>query len=209
MNKSDFLLIGNGAFPSRDHILKLQSFASVTYCLDGAYDHCLKYGISVDNVFGDMDSLAVSPPEPLRHPLADQSASDLDKALQLCRDKDLHSGILCGFDGGRKDHELMNYLIAAAHSHDLALCHAEPGHFSQWLKPGPHQIPMNPGEMFSLLSFEKVENLSLSGAKYNLNSSCFSTVSQGLSNICLKSELTLNFSSGLLLLVRPDTLYAP
>ncbi|MCK5520629.1 MAG: thiamine diphosphokinase [Candidatus Marinimicrobia bacterium] len=196
------MLIANGDFPGKKFVEVLQKKCKLTLCLDGAYDHCLKNNISIDLVLGDMDSVTESVTESIVL-LEDQNKSDLDKGLDWIENNNYATVLLCGHHGGRKDHELMNIMIAYQHSKKIHISMVEANTYTEILPAGSYEINMKINELFSMIALQITEAIQLSGAKYTLDKASISSVSQGLSNIALKSKIKLSFKNNPLIFIRP------
>lgn len=200
----DVLLIANGILNDFEQIRNLQAKSDRTYCLDGAYDKCLKHKLRVDKVLGDMDSVRAELTDDLKVPLDNQEKSDLDKSLDWLAEQGVDSVMLTGISGGRSDHELMNFFIAFEHAAQLHLSFIDGTSTGEFLSAGHYRISIQEGEHFSLIPYESPRNLSLSGSKYTLDDVDNISISQGLSNISLKPEISISFVSGKLLFICPD-----
>ena len=125
--KQGALIIANGERLSQSQVTSLAHDKFVVAC-DGAYEHWHDQGLAVDVLIGDMDSIS---PELLivakRHgvpcvTIADQSTTDLEKAITHCDALGMQSiDIVCAL-GQRHDHTLHNtQLLSRYHQADRPL----------------------------------------------------------------------------------------
>ena len=62
---------------------------------------------------------------------------------------------------------------------------------------------MKPGTEFSIFSMEKIESITLTGAKWEINNQELEFSTLGLHNICMDNEIYIN-SSGKLIVIFPN-----
>ena len=113
MNIRQGLILGNGEPPSRALFERLMADRPVLLCADGGADIAVRYGWTPDYVIGDLDSVAGSiraqlPPERLVRVDADNTGTDLQKALHQTCMLGLAGATLTGATGRRTDHTLWN-----------------------------------------------------------------------------------------------------
>ena len=172
---------------------------------DRGYAHCLREGIAPDLILGDFDSYTAALPAKvpvLRYPV---EKDDTDAMLAVCwaRENGFDAVALrCAF-GGRLDHLLSN--IQTLHYAVTLGMEAEAeddSSFVRVLRPGAYRIPCREGRSLSLLALtEKVEGLTIRGAKYEVEGVKLPNPSTlGQSN-AFRGDAEICFESGVLALV--------
>ncbi|MDL2289319.1 thiamine diphosphokinase [Clostridia bacterium OttesenSCG-928-F22] len=115
----------NGEKPSKDLACDITRGVKV-YCCDGAADWAAPYGIAMDFLVGDMDSIhpdnrkkAVSSTTRVIELNPDKDITDGQYALELAIENGEREMILLGALGGRIDHTIanINMMIAAHKAH--------------------------------------------------------------------------------------------
>jgi len=107
------IIVGNGDPPSASLFSDLRSNSSTLICADGGLKTVLNFGVVPDAVVGDLDSIEDSdldriPDERVFKIDADNTSTDLEKALKYAIDSGVKVATLLGFTGGRSDHVLWN-----------------------------------------------------------------------------------------------------
>ena len=129
-----------------------------------------------------------------------QSESDLDKALNLCHQRELNDVIVDGIEGGRHDH-FIGVLAALADGHpSLNICANLPStKLSRFVVGFSGKIKIN--GTFSVFSFGK-SKVTLSGSEWELNNDNVTFSTSGLSNLCNEeAELTIHSGDPVFLLI--------
>jgi thiamine pyrophosphokinase len=126
VSRKTALIIGNGPPPSRALFLQLAARNSVLLCADGGANHALAYGRMPDWVVGDLDSVgpearAQLPAGHLVRIDADDTGTDLQKALQQAIELGVEAATLTGVTGGRTDHTLWNLGLLKSFATELQL----------------------------------------------------------------------------------------
>lgn len=169
--------------------------------------HCREAGISPDFCLGDFDSLLPGdavPENAIRYP-AEKDDTDVALALKQALSLGLDDIWLLGGIGGRLDHTVANLqLMRYALSRGASLSIRTGNERARLLAPGTYELPAGPTRRFSLFAFSPcVENLSIRGAKYELeNASLSDCFPLGVSNETLAhTPVQIAFSGGQLLLI--------
>lgn len=184
---------------------------AVVIAADGGARVAGYFGLQVDHVIGDMDSLSAEELERLeaqgaavqRYPV-DKDATDLELALSWAAEEGINWMRVIGGVGGRTDQVLANiYLLALP---VLAGCDVElvAGRQSiRLLRPGNHELQGEVGDTLSLIPVGgDVRGVSTQNLKYPLKEETLEFgPARGISNV-LQSEVGhVSLSAGLLLAV--------
>lgn len=191
------LLCLPGVWPQ---ISSLQDFEYIIGVDSGA-DLALEYGITPNIVIGDLDSVNRE-----KHPeenlifVEGQENNDLEKALEVCVEKDLTTICILGFTGKRNDHELANY--AALHNANeildiRAILDDMIIHRITNSNEGCYNVPV--GTMVSIFCFGNT-HVKTTGLEWNLDEEIgFS--SRGLSNKTNENKFTISATASLFVLI--------
>jgi len=120
------LIIGNGDPPSTGLLRGLMASRPLLLCADGGANTAAARGFAPDYVIGDLDSLAADlraalPPGRLLRVDADDTGTDLQKALRHAVEIGVRRATLTGVTGGRTDHALWNLGLLRLFAADLQL----------------------------------------------------------------------------------------
>jgi len=107
------IIVGNGDPPSASLFSHLMSNSPTLICADGGLKTVLNFGVVPDVVVGDLDSIEISdldrvPDERVFKVDADNTSTDLQKALKHAIKIGIKVATLLGFTGRRSDHVLWN-----------------------------------------------------------------------------------------------------
>ena len=160
-------------------------------CADRGLEHCLALGRTPDLIVGDFDSV---PAALLDSPAcrgatrvtlpADKDASDLDVALErLAAEPGIDRACLLGVSGGRTDHLLFNWLLAAR-DWPFALRLVDDEVDARAVRPGrPARIDAPAGATLSLLAPVPARGVTTRGLRWELEDAALGPGStRGLSN---------------------------
>lgn len=167
---------------------------------DGGLDVCRRMGIRPDLWVGDGDSvsdeaLAWAAGVPRDEHPEDKDASDLELALQRAATFGEDVVVLGGF-GGRLDHLLINAAVLAARP-----CRWLGERATVWSVHDAVEVALVAGQVFSLLPWGGTAEVSVSGARWDLERAELSPwSSRGLSNEA-KGPVTLTVIRGVVLLI--------
>lgn len=106
------LVFANGEPPSAALVEELRQSADLVVAADGGAEKALAYGVRVDAVVGDLDSVGPNLmsllPESAFHRVPAADRTDLEKAVEFCIDHGAGSVDIVSAGGGRADHALAN-----------------------------------------------------------------------------------------------------
>ncbi len=181
------LVVGNGEWTQNELIETLLEKADFTIALDGAADRFDSWDI----VVGDMDS--ISKPV-IENRDENKDNSDLAKAL-INYDVDA----VIGVDGGRLDHRLAAFTSLFETCSDAIL------YFEGWracrVDESGLEIELEPGNICSLMAFGKVNNVTITGVEFELDSVDLYTGTKGVGNKTTSSEISISHEGGNLLFI--------
>ena len=166
------VLVGGTVRPSR-RLRAALADVELVVAADGGLRHAAKIGLTPDLLVGDLDSvddetLAHYPGLPTeRHP-SDKDALDLELALDAAEARGARRITVVGGLSGRLDQTLATVLLAHARhaaGTDVAVLD---GRRALWpLRVGEtRDLPLSPGEVFSLLALDAASVVSVMGARF-------------------------------------------
>lgn len=120
------LILGNGEPPSRALMDEFIGENILLLCADGGADTARRYGYTPDYIVGDLDSLSsehaasIDAAKFLRVD-ADNTGTDIQKALRHAVELGISEAVLLGFTGRRTDHWLWNLSVFKTFADQIAL----------------------------------------------------------------------------------------
>lgn len=203
------LIIANGEDPGEDLINSFRNSCDVVIAADGGALTCIKYGLSPDFIVGDMDSFSDYGTFSDRVIMdSDQETNDLEKALNLARNKDASHVVVLGATGERLDQTLKNISVMAGyqpHFDDLIFMDR-----MGWMKilPKHYSFVTRPGTIVSLFPISgTVSGITTVGLEFPLKSESLQNgVRDGSSNRATGNQVSLAHEEGILLLMVFDRL---
>ena len=191
-NDEPIVLFGNGHPPVHpNEILKLKT-AGTILCIDGGTDRLDKLGFKANYILGDMDSIidVDNWMHAKKIVLKDQSRTDLEKSLTWCVEKGIRQLSLVGCSGYRDDHHQMNFLLLSIFSNQIQLEMVT--NFSTiYCVHGSQDFQCNPNQIISLIPKDYITKIKTTGLQYPLNNENLHYDSQGISNIAIKSQFSI------------------
>lgn len=197
------LILCNGRPPSQALFEEQLLWADIFIAADGGANTARSLGTSPDVVIGDLDSFEKKPDdtfEIIHKP--SQYANDLEKALQLARQKKAQQVTVLGATGLRIDHSLKNLSVLKQFDEffptllfidEFATVQLLPNNFTK-------EIPIQTTVSLFPLS-GKVTGITTRGLKYPLNEESLENgVRDGSSNIVTSSPVHITHQTGDLLL---------
>ena len=182
----------NGDSPNSEVVSKLLHDATL-FGIDGGADKAIAAGFEVSEVQGDLDSVDIVDWKGLSTLLSDNSSSDLAKSFVLMSERGFTEVNVVGIDGGSSDHILGTW---------AALTEAPPGisiqlHHSSGItkRLHPTDCPLDfvipKGDEFSVFALEDCQEVSISGARWNLKSEPLNFSTKGLHNQSLGEQISI------------------
>lgn len=172
---------------------------------DRGYAHALRENIRPHLLMGDFDSYSGSMPEDIPVERFKKEKDDTDTMLAIRKAIELGCDCvrLCCAMGGRLDHLYANIQsLAFAVKAGMGAVMEDENTFVTVLPPGEHRLEKRHGFSLSLFALsERVENLSIRGAKYELEKGALdNSFPLGASNE-FRDEVDISFDRGLLLVI--------
>ncbi|WP_185867162.1 thiamine diphosphokinase [Blattabacterium cuenoti] len=147
------------------------SFYEKIFAVDGAFYYLNTFGISVDYIIGDFDSLLkLKKNIPLETNLLktyDQRYTDFDKALNILYKKGFLNINVWGASGMEQDHFLGNLSTALKYKNKLSIIFHDKYH-SYFFSDKKISFYQKKNKKVSLFPFPKVEGLYTHGLKYSI-----------------------------------------
>jgi len=181
-------------------------------CVDGGARHCLASGFKPNLLVGDLDSID---PESSAAMEAmgvecirfshEKDASDLELVFDILSDRFFEQVILLGASGGRTDHQLFNWQLAAAQSWPFQLRIVDDYIDAQLVDSDrAFNVAASPGQVFSVMPLAgPATGVSVRGAQYPLDNATLivgSTI--GLSNKVTDDRLQISIEKGIVLVMQ-------
>jgi thiamine pyrophosphokinase len=206
--KKKILVVANGEPPSRPLLLRLMQEHDQLVAVDGGLHCCLDAGFEPELLIGDFDSISEEERENFSHitqiHTPDQNRSDLEKALNYLFTSDVEGITVCGALGKRLDHTLTNICLLSRYPDkvkfetDTEICFA---------LPKTSVLKCRVGQILSLIPVSTyATEIFTQGLKWELAGESLSKNYVGISNVCLKNEISIRFDSGDLIvcLLQPE-----
>ncbi len=182
--------------------------ADIIIAADGGANFCLRHDIRPHYIIGDLDSIRVEHEQLLPDSevirIDDQYSTDLQKAMKLAETLHGDRWLIINATGKRADHTLANLLFLADKAQTVNLQVIDNYGSLRFLAPGEHSFDLPIGTTVSLLAWQAVKNITLSGFRYPLRNRDFETFFVGISNVVSATPCTITFSQGLLVMYEAE-----
>ena len=191
----------NGENPNLDMVSKLLEDATL-FGVDGGADKAIAAGFEVIEVLGDLDSVNTADWKGRSTILSDDSASDLAKSLGLLLDRGFTEVDVVGIDGGSPDHILGTWATLTEAPVGLSIQLHHSGGITKRLHPddGTLEFLIPKDEQFSVFALESCQKLSISGARWNLDSESLNFSTKGLHNQSTGKKISIK-TDGILAII--------
>jgi thiamine pyrophosphokinase len=200
------LLLAGGELRITPRVLELARAANLVIAADGGARHAASLGIEIDAWVGDFDSsddLQLDAPRIAFD--RDKDATDLELALREAKARGATEAVIIGAFGGRFDHALGIALMAARETKQGFPIRLESGFETGWVLMDKLKLDLEPSQTFSVLALKPCVGLSVSGAKWNLESVALEVGSSlGISNEA-RGAVNLSLESGCALVLAQST----
>lgn len=177
---------------------------------DSGLDTALSWGLDVDLVVGDLDSvgsdaLAATTAAIERHS-PDKDATDLDLALEAALRLDPERVIVIGGQGGRFDHLLGTVMLLTSDRWAGVDLEWVAARARVRVVRGGVTLHGARGSLLTLLAVhEEARGVSTTGLRWNLDDATLTPGStHGVSNVFTAPVATVRLASGVLLAIQPD-----
>ena len=170
---------------------------------DHGYDHARQEGIVPHLIVGDFDSVTgeMEPDVPVLTVPAEKDDTDTMLAVRQGLSKGFSDFLLLGATGGRLDHQMANFSVAAFIAGEGGTCIIlDERHVIYTLKNGSLSLERRDGWCVSVLSYSDESNgVTLQGLKYPLtNATLRSNIPLGVSNEFAAERASVTVQNGLL-----------
>jgi len=200
------LIIANGDLPERALVNRLAGEADVIICADGGARHALRQRLRPDVILGDLDSISLLQRRHFQHVrilrIPDQESTDLEKAIRYCIALKLISVVIVGAIGDRLDHSTGAVGCFRKYGRKIHITLFDRAGTLSLLSPD-ETIPVQRGEVFSLIPLGRCTGVRLDGARYPLAGETLQLgVREGISNSATGRTVRVRHSGGTLLFYR-------
>ncbi|WP_185849245.1 thiamine diphosphokinase [Blattabacterium cuenoti] len=184
------------------------SFYKKIFAVDGAFYYLNAFGVSVDYIIGDFDSLLKEdiPLDLETHlfKIYDQRYTDFDKALNIIYDQGFFNINVWGASGMEQDHFLGNLSTALKYKNKLSIIFHDKHHF-YFFSDKKTSFYQKKNKKVSLFPFPKVEGLYTYGLKYSIKKGLLKIGENiGIRNEAYshqnKNKIEINYKKGELLI---------
>jgi thiamine pyrophosphokinase len=205
------VIVSGGNPPSLELLKEELMEPSILIGVDSGANCLFQYDIIPDYLIGDFDSIK---PEALsffnasnsiveKHPI---EKDDTDTQLALLKAAELNATtiVFLGCTGSRLDHTFGNLGLLLQCINFGMQAYIRDDKNTIWLTDKSFDISGKTSEYFSVLAYgSDVNNLTIEGAKYNLNNYILKLGSSlTISNEFVKNKVKISFSSGILMITK-------
>ena len=194
------VLVANGQRPNHPKIMQILKDAEEIICVDNGYEIVQKLNIVPSVLIGDLDSVNLDSVNQNVKVVKkeNQNLSDLEKALHYCIEKNFTKIYLIGSTGLRDDHNLANLMLITDFIEKLDITVLSDEYEINAIK-GKMKFSCKKGTQISLISIDANNQVTTNGLKYNLNNEALRSSSQGLSNLVIEDNFSIESVKPLLL----------
>ena len=200
------VVVGNGEPPPRELFEAVSGAGALIICADGGANSLAALDVTPDYIVGDLDSvseqvLRAVPADRRIRVDADNTSTDLVKALNHALTLGVRSAVLLGVTGGRVDHTLWNLSLLKTFQSRLELKVVDAWCETQ-LIDGKIEFDAEPGRKLSLCPLGgPVSGITTEGLKFPLRGESLAPSERdGISNEVVGNPVIVNVSEGDLLL---------
>ena len=194
------VLVANGQRPNHPKIMQILKDAEEIICVDNGYEIVQKLNIIPSVLIGDLDSVNLDSVNQHVEVVKkeNQNLSDLEKALNYCIEKNFTKIYLIGSTGLRDDHNLANLMLITDFIEKLDITVLSDEYEINAIK-GKMKFSSKKGTQISLISIDANNQVTTNGLKYNLNNEALRSSSQGLSNLVIEDNFSIESAKPILL----------
>lgn len=178
--------------------------AKILIGADGGGNTCMELGVRPDVVIGDLDSFDVEkyPDLNIIHD-SDQETNDLEKALDLARERGAETVVVLGATGARFDHALKNISVLVRYNSVFQDVVFKDDRCLMRILPRRFRDEIGKNVTISLFPVSgKVEGIVTKGLAFPLNGESLENgVRDGSSNRTMDASVEINHESGDLLMM--------
>ncbi len=199
------LVFAHGEPPSAGLVRELLASADLVVAADGGADVALAYGVRVDAVVGDLDSVSTKVrstlPASAFHHLDQADRSDLEKVVEFCLGQGANSVDIVGAGGGRADHALANLSVLTLFR-GRARVRLIDDRFVVSLVEGEQTVDAPAGTVVSLVALGECQGVTTRGLRWELADSTLTFGTRGIHNEIAVPPAKILVRAGDLLLFR-------
>jgi thiamine pyrophosphokinase len=179
------------------------AFYKKIFAVDGAFYYLNTFGISVDYIIGDFDSVLLNKKissESNILKINNQNYTDFDKALNVIYNKGFFNVNVWGASGMEQDHFLGNLSTALKYKKKLSIIFHDKYHLFFFSKKKTSFFHKK-NKKVSLFPFPKVEGLSTHGLKYSIKKGLLEIGKNiGIRNEMNRQKIEIKYEKGELLM---------
>ena len=194
------VLVANGQRPNHPKIIQILKDAEEIICVDNGYEIVQKLNIIPSVLIGDLDSVNLDSVNQNVKVVKkeNQNLSDLEKAFHYCIEKNFTKIYLIGSTGLRDDHNLANLMLITDFIEKLDITVLSDEYEINAIK-GKMKFSSKKGTQISLISIDANNQVTTNGLKYNLNNEALRSSTQGLSNLVIEDNFSIESAKPILL----------
>ena len=200
-------VIANGQIHDDTIIFEKLKLFDTIIAADGGANHCLHLGITPDLIMGDFDSITSQAMEfyanvPKMQFKKDKDETDLELVIKHAFLKGANNVTLFAATGNRVDHALVNLALLSRYPAKLFIETEDQTILAldETVAFNSFKINTFPQQTISFLPLlNKVEGVTSTGLKWELNNAILNENFFSISNICLTSETSISIKKGKLL----------
>lgn len=208
------LILANGDWGARethrDRLLRLVGTADHVIAADGAFDCAIQWGIFVDTLIGDLDSVKEPTGLPSRYPRLqvirhspEKDLTDLELAMEWAIDQSAESLVLFGATGKRVDHTMANLALLERGLHAGVSVELVAG--CETVRLVQNELVLSdaaPGDRVSLLPVSLFATVTTHGLRFALSGEkLFRGWGRGISNVVDDTPVRVHVETGVLAVV--------
>jgi len=174
----------NGEIPSDDLIKRVLTEEKEVFGVDGGAEIAISAGVKVQKVLGDFDSINIDKWRGESEYLPDQNISDFGKSIKYLIKKEYTEIEVLGIEGGSPEHFLGVWAVLAEieDSVKIILHHEKRTTYRIHPDYDDTEIFVEDEKEFSIFALTPCNNITLTGAKWNMDNEKLSLSSRGLHN---------------------------
>lgn len=210
-----FALVLAGGDPPEQTLLVGAENAATVVAADSGVRIARNYGLSIDYLVGDLDSVSTGDVAWAKAEGAeiievdrDKDCTDLELALERAALANVERIVAVGIEGGRIDHELGNWAVLCAPRSQLVEIATSGGTVSVLHGDAVNTVQLSgePGDVVSILARSgDAGGVTTTGLRWPLDEALLSpTSSLGVSNEFVGQEASITIQSGTVLIARPQ-----
>lgn len=207
-DKLKIVIILNGEDFNREKFIETYNQANFLIAADGGLNFLYELKIKPDIILGDMDSVDseaisyFSDVEVIRYP-EDKDLTDGEIALVKALSYEPESITIFSGTGSYFDHSFANLLNIYKYSKSCYIELVTSNSKIFFIESG-YTFLNKIGQRVSLFPMSKVENIKLSGFKYNYSNNNIDIFDYSISNVIISNKATVEFETGVIFVVLFD-----